>query len=360
MEKRASAPSSQLPRAWGLDLLRILAAFTVVVRHANPQAYLEVEVASASWNVMNVVASLCSWNVSAFWMISGALFLDPNREGSIRRLYRKNIFRLAVSFAFWSAFYALADCVLTGRGKWTFLNQLFRGHYHMWYLFALIGLYAVTPLLRKITESRRLTEYFLLSGFLLSFLLGRFIGFVQLLNPPHADVWASLQAAYAQVDPYRGLSALYDYVLGYYLFAYPLGKGARRALYASGVLGFGAMVGLTAWHSRLTGTTSSFFSSNASLGVLLMTAAVFVFFKETFSRVCWGKRLKALVRHASRCTFGIYLVHAFVLERLSPSYPSSPGALLGHLLGVSLAVYLIAYAVSAALNRVPMFRKTIV
>ena len=101
-------------RNWGLDLLRILAAFTVVMLHVSPQAYLDVEIASAPWNVMNAITSLCCWNVSAFFMLSGAFLLAPQKAMSTRTLYRKNIARLAAAFVFWSAVYALTYCLLRG------------------------------------------------------------------------------------------------------------------------------------------------------------------------------------------------------------------------------------------------------
>ena len=217
-------------RNWGLDLLRILAAFTVVMLHVSPQAYLDVEIASAPWNVMNVITGLCCWNVSAFFMLSGAFLLAPQKAMSTRTLYRKNIARLAAAFVFWSAVYALTYCLLRGKGKWTFLNELLRGHYHMWFVFTLISLYAVVPLLRKITESKKATEYFLLIGFLFTYLIGRALNFALLFELPHKDVLQSLQSAYAQLNPYRGLTALYAFVLGHYLMAYPLPKAAPPAL----------------------------------------------------------------------------------------------------------------------------------
>ena len=223
-------------RNWGLDLLRILAAFTVVMLHVSPQAYLDVEIASAPWNVMNAITGLCCWNVSAFFMLSGAFLLAPQKAMSTRTLYRKNIARLAAAFVFWSAVYALTYCLLRGKGKWTFLNELLRGHYHMWFVFTLISLYAVVPLLRKITESKKATEYFLLIGFLFTYLIGRALNFALLFELPHKDVLQSLQSAYAQLNPYRGLTALYAFVLGHYLMAYPLPKTARRLLYAAGCL----------------------------------------------------------------------------------------------------------------------------
>ena len=62
-------------RNWGLDLLRILAAFTVVMLHVSPQAYLDVEIASA-------ITGLCCWNGSAFFMLSGAVLLAPQKAMS--------------------------------------------------------------------------------------------------------------------------------------------------------------------------------------------------------------------------------------------------------------------------------------
>lgn len=346
-------------RIWGLDILRLLAAFAVVALHVNPQAHLDVAIPSPAWGVMNLCTVLCCWSVPSFFMISGAFLLSPSsRQHDTRYLYRRNILRMLTAFIFWSAFYAIAHCALYGKGKWTFLNQFFRGHYHMWYLFALISLYWITPLLRKITESKRTTEYFLLTGFVFTFLIGRVLNFVSLLNLPHADVLASLQSAYGQMNPYRTLLPLYDYVLGFYLFSYPLSKKARCLIYAAGLIGLLGTLGLTCWHSVSTGAVSSVFTSNASLGVLAMTSAIFVFFKDL--RLHFGTRAQKRLIFASKCTFGVYLVHAFILERLNLSYPLSAFALACCILGASLAVYGISFAVSAALNRIPKLNQWIV
>ena len=344
-------------RNWGLDLLRILAAFTVVMLHVSPQAYLDVEIASAPWNVMNAITGLCCWNVSAFFMLSGAFLLAPQKAMSTRTLYRKNIARLAAAFVFWSAVYALTYCLLRGKGKWTFLNELLRGHYHMWFVFTLISLYAVVPLLRKITESKKATEYFLLIGFLFTYLIGRALNFALLFDWPHKDVLQSLQSACAQLNPYRGLTALYAFVLGHYLMAYPLPKAARRLLYAAGCLSCLMTIWLTRWHSAALQATSSVFTSGASLGVLTMTAALFVFFKEL--RLTPGAKAQRALLLVSKCTFGVYLVHALVLERLDIAFPVAAGALLLSIVGVSLLVFLASLAISVAMSRIPGLKKVI-
>ena len=98
-------------------------------------------------------------------------------------------------------------------------------------------------------------------------------------------------------------------------------------------------------------------SSGASLGVLTMTAALFVFFKEL--RLTPGAKAQRALLLVSKCTFGVYLVHALVLERLDIAYPVAAGALLLSIVGVSLLVFLVLLAISVAMSRIPGLKKVI-
>ena len=184
MENMAHKQEEKSGRLFYLDLLRIFATLLIVVLHLVPLVHPQMEIASMKWRAANVISSLCRWCVPVFFMISGALFLSCEKEISTKRLYGKTLLRMLISFFVWSAMYALVHCLLNGKGKWTFLNQLLRGHYHMWYILAIISLYWITPLLRMITASKKVTEYFLLTGFLFSFVFSRVLGFVQLFELP--------------------------------------------------------------------------------------------------------------------------------------------------------------------------------
>lgn len=360
MKNTGHQTEARTDRLWHLDLLRILAVFAVVLLHASPQGYIEVTVGSAPWQVMNALSSLCVWAVPMMFMISGALFLSPEKPLSTRRLYRKNLLRIVTSFCFWSAFYALVYCTLTGKGKWTFLNQFLRGHYHMWFLFAMIGLYCITPLLRQIAASRRAVEYLLLAGLVLTFLPARLLGFASLFTLPHADVLQSLQSAFAQMNPYRSLSCVYYYVLGYYLNTTIFSKRKKLLLLGAGMAALLATFALTAWQSMRVGETSSHFYANDSINVLLMASAIFVLFKELTARFLRGERAKALVLHLSRYSFGVYLIHPFLIERISFAFPTASLGLAVSILGVASGVYLLSCAVSCALNHGPILRRFIV
>ena len=333
----------------------------IVLIHVSPQGYLKVDVHSGEWTVMNLITCLSCWNVPVFYMISGALFLGKKRNQSIRELYGKSILRIVTCFVFWSAFYGAFYCFMTGKGKWTFLNQFLRGHYHMWFMFVIIGLYWVTPLIRQMTASRKVTEYFLIAGFVLTYGTTRILFSLQHLPVPHADVLASLVSANAQINPYRSLNALYYYVLGYYLNETISTQKQKALCILLGAAGLFLLTWLTIWDSSRLGTTSSDFNSDASIGTLLYTMGMFVLFKTVCSNWHPSGKIKTILTSLSSWTFGIYLCHPFILERLQPNFTvTTPLELLGHIAGTTLVVYLLAMALSALIHRIPIARKTIV
>ena len=69
-----------------LDYLRIAATFCVVVLHISGQNWYTTSVNSFEWNVLNFYDSIVRWVVPIFVMISGALFLDNEKELSVNKL----------------------------------------------------------------------------------------------------------------------------------------------------------------------------------------------------------------------------------------------------------------------------------
>lgn len=359
MESKTSA--QQTPRYWHLDLLRILAILMVVLHHAIPtNAELDIAVQSATWRVMNTLFGLCVWDVPVMFMISGALMLSENRRLDTRRLYRKNIARLVVSFCFWSAVYALAFCMVRGKGKWTFLNQFLRGHYHMWFLLSIIPLYVLTPLLRRITASRRATEYLLLIGLLFSFVPNRLLAFLSLFELPHADVFQSVQASFVSLTPYRSLYCAYYYVLGHYLQETAWEKRGKWLPAAAGAAALAVMIWLSDWQSGRMGETSPHFYAVDSLGVLVLSSAIFLLFKRAFGQAEPGGRVRTWILRLSSCSFGIYLIHPFLIERMSVNYPLTAPAMAACILGLTVVVYVLSCLITAGIRRIPILKKMIV
>ena len=139
-----------------LDFLRIIAMIAVVGIHVISQNFNRVSVTSGTWQLFNIVDSLVTWAVPLFVMISGALFLDPNRKVETKKIFTKSIPRLVVAYFAWSFIYAL----YVGGGAYEIFYNVIVGHFHLWYIPMLIACYFATPLLRKITESKNATRYF--------------------------------------------------------------------------------------------------------------------------------------------------------------------------------------------------------
>lgn len=113
-------------------------------------------------------------------MISGALFLG--REITLSKLFKKSIFRIGTAFLFWSVLYACWCFFITHEKNSIreMVMSIVKGHYHMWFLFMIVGLYLVVPLLNKIVENQKLAVYFVVLAFLFAFLFPQIINVVGL------------------------------------------------------------------------------------------------------------------------------------------------------------------------------------
>lgn len=144
------------------DALRAWAAVAVVLIHAAAPDWGSLEPTDPQWQAVNVYDGMARWAVPIFFMVSGALFLSPEREITTDYVFRKALLRLAYAFVPWSIFYALLTRTADGWGE--VARRIVIGHDHMWFLWALAGLYAATPLLRAIAADRTLARYFVYLG----------------------------------------------------------------------------------------------------------------------------------------------------------------------------------------------------
>lgn len=145
-----------------LDVLRVAATLAVVLMHTVTgvrDGYFDLSDQKLVLNIFNALIDVTSWCVPIFLMISGYLFLDPERkitwEAAIFRFCRRIVFALAIL----GIPYALLEIVgYLGYFEWFMLpmavKHVLRGHSwsHMWYLYLILILYAVTPLMKWLLE----------------------------------------------------------------------------------------------------------------------------------------------------------------------------------------------------------------
>ena len=94
-----------------------------------------------------------------FFMISGALFLKVDIP--ILKIYNKYIKRLFIHLLIWSEIYSYSKIKLSKINLKKVVNLIIEGHYHLWYLFATIKLYAIIPFSREIARNEKLLKYYI-------------------------------------------------------------------------------------------------------------------------------------------------------------------------------------------------------
>lgn len=335
------------------DHLRIFATFAVMAMHVIAQKWSDADIATTQWQTMTVYEGFVRWPVPIFIMLSGALFLGADH--SIRKLFSKYILRILTAFGFWSAVYA---CWGLSTGEYTlrtaFANFLY-GHYHMWYLYFICGIYVIVPFLRKIVESEKLTRYFLIMSLIFGSILPRMADGAALLSEFWGEVASTLLS---KVKIYFLMGHLFYFVLGHYLHKTEISSRWRKGIYLGGAVGLLCTIvptfGLTYWK----GVPVNLFFNEASVHISLVSTAVFVFAKYHLTQ----EKFPVLLRRLSKYSFGAFLVHALVIELLDQW--TGIHALTFHPVlavpAVTVTVAAVSFAVSALLHKIPVLRKYIV
>jgi len=302
------------------DLLRVFATMAVIVLHLAGGQMATVPVASSAWQVFNLYNGLMRWCVPVFVMLSGMFMLDPKRSLPLSKLLFHNGLRVFLALLFWGAFYALVDCVAAhGFGSLTFsvylsaLRAALLGadtHYHLWFLYMILGLYLVTPILRAFVRgaSRGDLHWF----FLLCFLFASLLPALFKLWP---NATAPLHAWYDKLSIQLVLGYVGFYVAGWYLKEYTISRVAEIIWYVLGILG--AVV--TVWGTRVlslrAGTLAEIFYSFFSPSVVLFSVAVVILFRYVLG-VSDERSRRQRLSGVARISFGIYLVHDLFLMAL--------------------------------------------
>ena len=160
-------------RIYYFDYLRILCTFSVTLIHVSSEYYYSLDVNSFKWKIAYYYNGLSRFSVPIFFMISGALFL--NRDLSFEIIANKYIKRLFIHLLLWSIIYSLVNIDLSKLDiKQKFL-QIIRGHYHLWYLFATIGIYTIIPFSREIVKNKKLLKSFIFLYFIFLFIIPNYI-----------------------------------------------------------------------------------------------------------------------------------------------------------------------------------------
>ncbi len=342
-----------------LEVLRLVACILVVGVHVSAFNLEQVPVESLNFKVMNGLDCLSILGVPLFVMISGALFLAPSYEITVKKFYTRKIPRIVFLYFFWLLFYNVVNFLENGT-VWNFTNVkkqivleslLGKGMYHMWYLPMLAVLYLLTPFLKSFAADRKKCLLFCALGFAYSILLPTALKF----EFPYRTIVESL---YNQFDcSFFGGYVTY-YVLGHALHEYvpKLSAQKKAALGLGGVIAMGIEIAVCNAWSVKTGIMSTILNTPFSVTAFIGAAAIFLLLRDGVS----GRKQEELSGKLAGLTLGIYLIHPLFLRIygwLGGTTLFAPAAI-----AVPLIIVLITLVSGAAvyvLSKIPVVKKIV-
>lgn len=271
--------------------------------------------------------ALSRWSVPVFAMLTGFFFLNPQKELPLSKLYGKYIARIAVALVFWSLFYAFTQ----HRAYYPFGSQ----EAHFWYLGMCIGLYMAIPIMRYIAQNKYILNYFCWTWLIcrVYFFVGNYITL-----------------------PFKLSSLIFvDYVgfclWAYYLSIIELSRKIEIALYLLGILGL--IINVVGFRFSIY----SVFASGVSITNMLTAFAVFYMCSHYSFK--GNEQLNKAIQIVSECTFGIFLIHLWILKLIIPirnviSFPPVAAIVM------VLIVFVGGFVATYIIKKIPILNKWIV
>ena len=341
-----------------VDLIRTIALILVLILHAaiepDPIVAQMTQTSVWHWWTENIYNSLARPSVPLFILLSGSLLLQPSKIEPLSNFLKKRFKRIGLPFLFWGiAYFAWRFFV---NHEVLSLNSIMQGiltgpYYHFWFLYMLIGLYLITPILRVIVaySDRKILGFFILLWF-----LG--VAVAPLLSL--SDIY-SLDSNVFIILGWVGY-----YILGVYLLQVRL---RSLILFILLILGLTwTAVGTYFMTAFFGGVLSYFFYDYLSANVILTSIVLFQLLR-TFSPI-WletrSPRTSRLLHQIGQNILPIYLFHVMVLESLQKGYFGFKISVttLNPALGIPLIAMLtlfICLVTISLLDRIPFLKKAI-
>ena len=272
--------------------MRLFATIAVVIMHVCTTIVDNVDLfgpSNTQATVLLCVSIACRWAVPAFFMITGYLLLDSSKEIDYPLVFKKYCLRILLVLIIFGIPFAAMKNITDFNGifdlcKKTFLAVLSNnGFGHFWYLYVLIGLYLIMPVIKIFIAHARNKK----TVEILALILFVFCSVIPLIR----DVFGVSIA----------FSIPLTYPVFYLLMGYLIKKHLNRIPAVAAIIGFvtGAVLlivltvlirkpGLYEYHSPF---------------VVAMGLGVFVFFLRL--------KLKGndFVWKLDRLSFGVYIIH---------------------------------------------------
>lgn len=305
-------------RIFYLDFLRVIATIAVVCVHVSSINIDNPCLDTTTWYTNIIYGSLFRWCVPIFVMISGTLFLDNDKTISIKVLYKKNISKLIIALALWSIIYALFQYLTIEKyhNIVSIIGLSIIGHYHLWFLYMIIGIYISLPVLRLLSHNTNIIRYFLIISFIFSFTIPLITSVtyyslpratIELINY-HPYFIEGIHFNYKQLTPQTMMGYSFYFFLGHYLNTKKNTISLLWILFI-GICGF-ALTSIPTLILSKDNFCGDYYHY-LSIGPFLEAYSIFI-----VGKCFWIHKSRKPISTIINKSFGIYLIHPMIIETL--------------------------------------------
>lgn len=283
-----------------IDALRVAACFLVVLLHISGENF---QAFGPKWFSANVIESFTRASVPIFFMISGATLL--RKSETLSDYFLKRFIRVIPPLIAWSVFYLWwlqHNGVQTG--NWAVAILQGPTMFHLWFFYALIGLYLFVPAMRTLHKGATKTEVLWLLT--IWFILGCIYPVMHtVLTGSKNELAHPTTVTDVYSLSYFGQYAGY-FILGAFLYEinWSAKKGVAIFLVATGFTAISTLLS-----SNFVGAPTPIFYLYWSPSVAAAAAGLFI----AFMALKPGQSSPVL-RAISNCTLGIYGLHPFAVD----------------------------------------------
>jgi surface polysaccharide O-acyltransferase-like enzyme len=307
-----------------------------------------------AWKEALLVETIAFWAVPIFFMLTGATLLKYREKYDTKTFFKKRVLKTFIPFIAWSLIMFLWRYLVnpSSLGELSpvevvniFLNNKMLLVY--WFFFPLFAVYLCIPVLSLLITHRKILWYMVCLSFLTYSVF------------PVLSQIVGIQWNFNLSFPLTGGAYVTFAILGYLLSTENLNLPIRISLYFSGFVCVLIRYFYTYFQSIKEGVTNTLFFNYNHFTSVLLAVAVFVFFKHTnwdflFNREWLGK----LLRTMGSCSFGIYLIHMFVITYEVRFTGISEASTIWRTLG-PIATFTISLGIIYVLKRTPYLNKLV-
>ena len=332
-----------------ISFLRIFAALAVIFLHTCSTLLLNPDIFSFSSGqeiFLRIGYYLFMWAVPVFFMITGSLLLSLEKLLDYKTIFKKYVLRIFLALLIFGIPFAAVKVYLEQHTfslplivKAFIGNQSFA---HLWYLYALIGIYLIMPVLKPAVKS---ADFKTLTIFCACILVMEF------LFPVISDI-SGVNIAFGMPVGYSVF-----YILAGYLIR------SRRNLLKTGVCAAIALVcalsvAVLVCSGRWKAIADSYFSPLVALYSVSVYSLVI-----SLGDIRLSERQAKLIWKLDRLCFGVYLIHPVFIQfsyrilKITPlSFEMYPLAAVIFFVIFSV----LAFAASFVMSLVPPLRKYVI